>query len=962
MSHMDGNAFDIFSRQTDNLGLYFDNEMIHRWSNINQSEEEILNSVAEVLEENGSDYSDIPTDAALNEKILSSAAPHIIELLRRNSVTGAFFVLDGIGVAGENTEGNRAAFYVRDNDPSTFTSKNSDLLLERGLPAIAKEQELPLDSFWSALIYEGDENSFFMRPIEEARKSSHPKSKNYGYWSGPFRLSAMDHAAVAYTIPLISADGTVFGALGVDLSLDYLTSRIKMNRYSQGGEVTFALVKDEGDQTPLTVIAQDGELLRQYYATEEEIRISAEKKAQNSEVSILDAVEQGKGGLYCTIHDIKLYNTNTPFEQERWRVIGVQEEHTLLRLTRQLKLLVYVISLITLLVGTIAVSMVVISITRPMKTLMSELERSNPLQQVLLPKLGIQEIDRLSESIEEFSRSVAESASRFSKIIQKTNIQLGVFEYQMDGSLAYCSEKLFDVLCWQNEMGGDRYLELSVFLDRMKELRQYDTMGDVSTYQITEKDGKERWVSITSQADGNTCLGVAVNITSQVAARKKVEYERDFDPLTDLHNRRAFMRELDRLFQNPDQLKNAAMVMWDLDNLKYVNDTYGHDFGDRYIINFAQALQAQLDDNCLLARRSGDEFYMFFYGADNREEIHRRIAAVWKQIEQGCFRLPNGNDYKIRASGGISWYPQDADNASDLIRFADFAMYSVKHSTKGSVEEFSKEDWKRNALLVNGQEAFDRLIDEALIEFAFQPIVEVESGKVYGYEALMRSQLPQFSSPEDILRVARSQSRLLAIEKLTIYGAIKAYARMRAEGKISPDSKVFINSLPNQSLSEQELDQLADQYGGILSNIVLEITESEAMDSSVQSRKHIVIREKWGGQIAVDDYGSGYNGASVLLHVVPDILKVDISIIHHVNQKADNLKILESIISYARHQGIKVLAEGVESREEVEACIAAGVDMLQGYYVGKPAYEITPVSKLALQNIAAIKRSSQKMF
>ena len=100
-------------------------------------------------------------------------------------------------------------------------------------------------------------------------------------------------------------------------------------------------------------------------------------------------------------------------------MIGVQEEHTLLRLTRQLKLLVYVISLITLLVGTIAVSMVVISITRPMKTLMSELERSNPLQQVLLPKLGIQEIDRLSESIEELSRSVAESASRFSKIIQK---------------------------------------------------------------------------------------------------------------------------------------------------------------------------------------------------------------------------------------------------------------------------------------------------------------------------------------------------------------------------------------------------------------------------------------------------------------------------------------------------------------------------------------------------------------
>ena len=114
--------------------------------------------------------------------------------------------------------------------------------------------------------------------------------------------------------------------------------------------------------------------------------------------------------------------------------------------------------------------------------------------------------------------------------------------------------------------------------------------------------------------------------------------------------------------------------------------------------------------------------------------------------------------------------------------------------------------------------------------------------------------------------------------------------------------------------------------------------------------------KKWGGQIAVDDYGSGYNGASVLLHVVPDILKVDISIIHHVNQKADNLKILESIISYARHQGIKVLAEGVESREEVEACIAAGVDMLQGYYVGKTRLRNNPSLKTGIAEYCRYKK------
>ena len=953
VSHIDNNSLDIFYRQTDNLGLYFENEMIHRWSNLGRSEEEVLSSVQSTLAESHADYEDIRTDAGLNEKIISNAAQYVIEMIRRNSVTGAFLILDGIGVSGEDIGGNRAAFYIRDNDPATYSEGNSDLLLERGLPSVAKENSLSLDSYWSALIYEGDSVEFFLPPLEEARKDSASSSVNYGYWSKPFRLSESDREAVAYTIPLISEDGQVFGVLGIDISVDYLTSKIKSNNYSQE-EATFALALGSSGSMEMDTVAQDGKLIAQYFGSAGRLKIK-EKLENDPRIVRMDAEDEGHGALYGSVRTIKLYNVNTPFEDNCWSIIGVQEESTLLQLSRQLRTLVYIISMFTFIIGAVAITLVVVSLTRPVQRLLSELERSDPVQTVELPRLGIKEIDRLSQSIEQLSHSVAESASRFSQIIQKTNVRLGVFEYQNSGSVAYCSKKLFDVLCWDNERGGDRYLDLNDFKERMAQLELYETNGDVSSYQIRAEDGKERWVSITSIEDNGNYLGVAVDITEQVADRRKIEYERDYDLLTKLHNRRAFLQDMERMFRHPERLKTAAILMWDLDNLKYINDTYGHDFGDKYIIGFANALSSAEGRHCKIARRSGDEFYLFFYGFDSKEEINREIAAVCRQVEKAVFRLPNGNEYKVRASGGIAWYPQDADNISDLIRYADFAMYSVKHTTKGAVEEFNPEEWRRNSLLVNGQEAFDRLIDHSMVDFAFQPILEVQSGRVAGYEALMRPQVPQFSDPEDVLRVARSQSKLFMVERLTMFGVMKRYARLVADGKIPDDCKVFINSLPNQILSEEDLNTLTREYGKLMSNVVLEITESEAINSEFQARKRSVM-SGGGGEIAIDDYGTGYNSLSMLFRIVPDILKVDISIIHRIDTKQDNQKLLESIISYSHQRGIKVLAEGVETAGELAACIQLGVDYLQGYYLGRPKLEIEPVSSEILEEIEEAKK------
>ena len=173
---------------------------------------------------------------------------------------------------------------------------------------------------------------------------------------------------------------------------------------------------------------------------------------------------------------------------------------------------------------------------------------------------------------------------------------------------------------------------------------------------------------------------------------------------TSLPNRRAFYHKLHELFLNHDRLKKAACFMFDLDNLKYVNDTYGHDYGDAYLKAAANAFRSIESENVMTARLSGDEFIVFCYGFDSDYEIYGIRDRLQEALSESYCMLADGTHYKVRASGGISWYPKDADNPDLLIKYADFAMYTVKHSTKGTIGEFDMNTYRNDAVLVTGVE------------------------------------------------------------------------------------------------------------------------------------------------------------------------------------------------------------------------------------------------------------------
>ena len=960
IAHIENNAYDILSERVLNRQQYLENEMIHKWSNIQESEERILNAVSSALAENGAVTADIYGDPELNERIVMDAASELIYLLRRNSVTGAFLVLDG--PANVNGAAGRAGLYLRDLDPGANTSDNSDLLLERGMPRVSKSLNIALDSYWSAgfeFSEAGDQDNelFFFKPLLAARASGNKESENFGYWSPSFSLSGLDGNVITYSLPLIDGDGEVFGVLGVDIAERYLLSQLKYNEIAaeRGGAYLLAVTRD-GGETYRRVIG-NGPVLR--YRLGESGPVSVKERVYDNIYS-LDTANNGEP-LYASIIDFKLYNANTPFAGERWALIGMIEKENLLSFADQIRGVAVMSTAVSLLLGLCCVYLASRRVTSPITALVKSLRESDPNGPVTLKKLNIEEIDELTVSIENMSRSVADAASRISKIISMTRISLGVFEISPNKDYVFCSASLFSVLGWREVSSQDnQYVPKEEFVRNLARLRDFLIEPEEELIFRLIHNDRPRWVQLTLQTeeDGRV-LGTVSDITKDMLVKQKIEYERDYDLLTNLYNHRAFHEKMTKLFERGD-LGVAAMIMWDLDNLKYINDTYGHDCGDWYIRALSECLEHFRNYRSIVARRSGDEFYTLLYGYSSKEEIRAIIGEVWQVIQQSSLTLPDGTKCRVRTSGGVAWYPDDALDGEELIRYADFAMYQSKRTMKGNLQEFDQKVYLEDAFILNGPELLNRLIEDQLVDFALQPVYDVAAGSVYGYEMLMRPQTEEVRSPFDVLRMAQVHSKLYHIERLSWFKGMGTFAKLAEQGRITGGQRVFLNSIGSQILSEADFQQFARQYEPYLKRLVLEITESEPGNKEYLKQK-IKVTRQWGGLLAIDDYGTGYNSEASLIFLSPDLVKVDMSIVRDIDKDENRQNILESLLNYAGHRTIKVLAEGVETEEEMRFLVRAGVDYLQGYYVARPdleVREIDPAVVLAVADAYAGKKRS----
>ncbi len=411
------------------------------------------------------------------------------------------------------------------------------------------------------------------------------------------------------------------------------------------------------------------------------------------------------------------------------------------------------------------------------------------------------------------------------------------------------------------------------------------------------------------------------------------------DGLTGLYNRVAFMKfAYDILHNNGSQLSaRHAIFFLDLDNFKNVNDTLGHDYGDILLKQVAMRLNSTIELNDLLARTGGDEFLILKSSYTSIEELDEYANKLVNVIREP-YNL-DGETANVSLSVGIALFPKDGLTTSELIKNSDIAMYNAKTSGKNSYRFFNsymEDDVNRRNDLV---EILSKVIENNEVFLHYQPQVNVSTGQITGFEALMRieSELIGFIPPSEFIPIAEDSGIINKLGEWALYEACTFNQKLIELGY--DDLRVSVNVSTTQLQDTrliQTIKSIPEKTGMSLNHLEIEITESVLMNSLEHNLQLINEIKKMGASIALDDFGTGYSSFNYLTQIPIDTLKIDKSFIDGICSNEKDRYIADSIISLAHKMKISVVAEGVEDVEQLRVLRDQFCDTLQGYLFSKP--------------------------
>ncbi|KLO61132.1 bifunctional diguanylate cyclase/phosphodiesterase [Delftia tsuruhatensis] len=494
-------------------------------------------------------------------------------------------------------------------------------------------------------------------------------------------------------------------------------------------------------------------------------------------------------------------------------------------------------------------------------------------------------------------------------------------------------------------------------------------MGQGRDLWLLRKDGKRLSVDIAlghSPHGG----GVAVAFVRDLSQLRQMEacmhYHATHDTLTGLLNRWQFGLQLEQaISQAQAQVGSGsgsgtgpasfALLLLDLDNFKAINDGYGHDVGDQVLKEVARRLQAALGTSATLARMGGDEFTAVLHPC-NGPDLRRRVDALLGELCRPCaighYALNFG------ASVGVAFYPQDAGDAATLMRYADMAMYDAKQRGRASYACYASAMGEAMAEKVLLHERLKRALDRGLLSLHFQPQVQVLGGQVQGVEALLRWNDEQMGwvSPERFVPVAESTGLILALGEWVIDAACRqAGDWLRAGMPLRVAVNLSAQQLRQADLQQRLMGSLA-RHGVPPHLLELEVTESAAMTDPQQARELLGSLLAAGVCVVLDDFGTGYSSLAHLRDLPVSRVKIDRTFIGPMLDSPADAKIVKAVIALARTLGLQVVAEGVETAEQLRLLRILDCDAYQGWLFARamPAEQIPalihkPVATLLAQ-------------
>jgi diguanylate cyclase (GGDEF) domain len=657
------NAYISFFEKTENRKEYLQREMTN-WINLAPYRKKIENILSE--------YDD-------TNQAFDNISEDLISIMRSTQATGAFVILNQ-----EDAKQEYPAIYFRDYDSVLNDYSNKDLYMIFGPHNVANRLQIPLDQMWKYKIpLNKMPRSFLDKPLQNAALTN--DSSLLGYWSPPLQLFSQDTPVIIYSEPMIIKENKVIGVIGVEISVQHFVQFLTSADLHGKDQMSYFIGYREGNSTDLKPILLTRAFQRQLFTLGNELHYTRKDPEHN--VYLLDKPKDNTQ-IYLCLEEMDLYQDNTPFQREKWYLIGMIRGSSLLNYVYKIQSILMISLLFSIIIGIIGGYMFSYRFTKPITLLAEKVRNSDMQNRLVLAKTGLTEVDELSLAIQSANDSLLESTIRMSRIIDLAELPIGAYEYREDCNYVFVTEQLLSILNISSQEMALLEADKQLFQCKIKELLNVPEKEEENVYLLSGQ--RKKWVKLKQVNTDKSTIGVIIDVTDDMVEKKDIIRERDYDYLTQIYNRMALHRKGQEILKNRRSDLETAVIMFDLDNLKVMNDTYGHEWGDKYIKRTVKHLKGISEDRMMLGRRSGDEFVVILYDYKTRNEIRLDMEAFYQKLEINPLLLPDGSEKKVHISSGLVWVNDYEGTLEEYLAYADKALYFAKKNKKGKCCEYDK--------------------------------------------------------------------------------------------------------------------------------------------------------------------------------------------------------------------------------------------------------------------------------
>ncbi len=523
----------------------------------------------------------------------------------------------------------------------------------------------------------------------------------------------------------------------------------------------------------------------------------------------------------------------------------------------------------------------------------------------------------------------------------------GVYRASVDGEILDCNDAFARILKLQSR---DRVVGRSfddLFLESAEREAIVDTLRDGGSLTgvelcLTRQDGSKVWilenVTMTREGDADVIEGTMVDISTLKLAEEQMEFQAYHDVLTLLPNRRMFTDRLSiALAQNRRAGSALAVMFLDLDHFKTINDTLGHTAGDELLLIVSDRLRAAVREEDTVARLGGDEFTVLVGGLREVDDAARVAEKILLAFQEPV-RLGD-RDLVVTGSIGVALFPEDGSDAETLLRNADNALYRAKELGRDNYQLCTPQLKLRTMERLSLETRLRGAAERGELVLHYQPMLRLDTGEVTGFEALLRWNHPErgLMAPESFIPLAEESRLIVPIGNWVLYEALRQAKTFCRDG--NDPIRMSVNLSARQMQRAELPDQITralEQAGVPASMLELEITESAALENTEVSIATLNRLREMGVSIAIDDFGTSYSSLTYLKHLPIDCVKIDRSFIRDLAIDPSDAAIVTAIINIARMLKLRVVAEGVETREQVRFLKDRRCFEMQGILFSKP--------------------------